>query len=110
MAVRHTALQELNFDRDAYSKDRPPGLWRARVDLAGHSRGSKTSRLQGGKRNGIHLYVEHENGQKIWLFVPLMPGFEPFAVAHKLNPDDEIEVEIETIKSGLSVVKKLRKI
>jgi hypothetical protein len=110
MPVRHTVLEEKNFDRNMYLDERPLGLWRGTVDLVVYSKGSKISSLQKGKRSGIHLYVEHENGQKIWLFVPLLPGLATFAVASELKSGDNIEVEIGTAKSGLSVVKQLQKL
>ncbi len=110
MPIRHKDLGKINFDRDAYSKDRPPGTWRATVDQTVWSQGSKTSSSQGGKRAGIHLYVQHEIGQKIWLFVPLLPGLASFATAAELVAGDIIEVEIASSKSGLSIVERLRKV
>jgi len=110
MPIRHNDLAEIKFDRDAYSEDRPLGTWRAKIDQAVYSKGSKTSMHQKGKRAGIHLYVQHEDGRKIWLFVPLLPGLATFAVAAELQAGDQIEVEVGPSQSNFSVVKSLRKL
>ncbi|PWU06131.1 MAG: hypothetical protein C5B47_08000 [Verrucomicrobia bacterium] len=110
MPIRYKDLAEVNFDQNDYSKNRPLGIWRATVDQTVWSKGSKTSASQKGKRAGIHLYVQHENGRKIWLFLPLLPGLVPFAVAAELQAGDVIELELVPTSSGLSVVKRLQRI
>lgn len=110
MPVHYTALAEINFGQDAYSKDRPVGIWQAAVNQAVYSKGGKTATYQKGRRVGIHLYVEDEISRKIWLFVPLLPGFEPFTVAENLEAGNSIEVKIISSKSGLPVVKTLKKL
>lgn len=111
MDFHDTVFNKASFNRHAYSINRPLGVWQARIDKAVYNKGSGTSPAQGGKCSGIHLYVEHERShQKICLFIPLFPGFDPLAVAGSLNTGDCIEVEIATSKSGLPAVKTLRKL
>ncbi len=102
-------LNKTSFNRHAYSINRPLGIWQAKIDKAVYSKGPEPS--QGGRRSGIHLYVEHKrSGQKIWLFIPILPGFDPLTIADNFNAGDLIEVEIAISKSGLPAVKTLRKL
>jgi len=110
MPIHYKDLSAIKFDPGAYSEDRPLGTWKAKIDQAVYSKGSKTSSFQKGKRAGIHLYVQHEDGRKIWLFVPLLPGLACFAEAAELEAGDTIEMEIASSKAGLSIVKQLRKV
>ncbi len=111
MDLHDTIFHKPSFNRHAYSINRPPGIWQAKIDKAVYTKGSGTNPSQGGRCNGIHLYVEHErSNQKISLFIPLFPGFTPLTVADRFHEGDLIEVEIATSKSGLPAVKTLRKL
>ncbi|PWU10829.1 MAG: hypothetical protein C5B47_01705 [Verrucomicrobia bacterium] len=108
MDLHNIVVNKTVFNRHAYSINRPLGIWQAKIDKAVYS-GPGSS--QGGRCSGIHLYVERKrSGEKICLFIPVLPGFDPSTIAENFNAGDFIEIEIAISKSGLPVVKTLRKL